>query len=98
MNTPDITTVIGAIVIGLVTIINAVGSYWGRQTARKEHVETIGRALQADRKLDEIHELTNSNLSMVKSQLKEAKERIDKLESLILSISKSKSDSLPDVN
>jgi hypothetical protein len=72
---------------GMVSIVNAIATGWGRaagrQAAQANHEDLVARAEDASDKLDEIHVLTNSNLSDLKVQLAEAKERIDSLEKIL---------------
>lgn len=65
--------IISAVAAALVSIVNAVSAGWGRQEARYS-------AAQATVKLDQIHELTNSNMTALKAQLQAALDRINALE------------------
>lgn len=76
MSTGEIITVIAAVGAALVSLTNAVAAGWGRRRAEVRH-QTV------DRKLDEIHTLTNSNLTLVQNKLKDALVRIDRLEVLL---------------
>lgn len=69
--------IVSAVGAALVSIVNAVGSWWGRQDARVAAVAAIG-------KLDQIHELTNSNMTAIKVQLQIALARIEMLERMFL--------------
>lgn len=73
MTTSDALTLIAATAGALVLVINAIAAGWGRKDARDA-------AASADRKLDQIHDLTNSNLTALKAELKTALERIERLE------------------
>jgi len=82
---------IGAIAGGFVLVINALGQWWGHQDAREAKAQRIeiahtaqATAEVADRKLDVIHDLTNSNMTALKAQLAAALARIDKLENLLV--------------
>jgi hypothetical protein len=81
MTTIEVVTVIAAVAAAIVTIVNAVAAGWGRSAASKERQEIGART---DHKLDEIHTLTNSNLTNVKEQLATALDRIEKLEQLLV--------------
>ncbi len=70
-------TVIAATAAALVSVVNALAAGWGRQEARRV-------AATASTKLDEIHELTNSNMTALKGQLATALARIEALESKLL--------------
>jgi hypothetical protein len=62
VDTTGLILIISTTVTGLVTIINAVSSGWGRD--------------RVDRKLNSIHEQTNGNLSTISDKLDIALERI----------------------
>ncbi len=83
MTSGEIIVVIAAVGTMLVSVVNAVSAGWGRQTTRDAHRDLIKRSQQSDRKLDEIHTLTNGNLSKVNKQLADALERIARLETLL---------------
>jgi len=91
MSASDWAMMIGAVALGIVSIVNALGQYWGRKDAR--FVKAQNDKLQttvdvSDGKLDQIHDLTNSNMSALKDQLEAAMNRIDKLEGLLVERSK----------
>jgi hypothetical protein len=77
-NAAALITVIAATAAALVTVINAVAAGWGRTEAREA-------ATSASAKLDQIHELTNSNMTALKAQLAAALDRINALEERLIS-------------
>lgn len=76
VSAPDWVLIIGAIAGGVVLVINAWGTYFGRKEAREA-------ALTASGKLDVIHRLTNSSMTALKTELETALARIEKLEGLL---------------
>jgi len=88
MSASDWAMVIGAGALGVVSIVNAFGQYWGRKevkTVQAQNEKLQEAATVAGSKLDVIHDLTNSNMTAVKNQLSAALNRIDKLENLLVS-------------
>jgi len=89
MTTGEVLIVIAAGTSSVVSIIGAIAQGWGRAAGREKaaanHQELMVKAADASEKLDEIHVLTNSNLSELKVQLAEAKARIDSLEKTLTS-------------
>lgn len=84
MSVGEIVTVIAASATALVTVVNAVGTYWGRKvrTAKAEagHQDLVTRADQAATKLTEIKTLANGTLAALRQQLADAVARIAVLE------------------
>jgi len=83
MSPSEIIVIISSSTAGIVSIVNAIASGWGRGEIKDKLETTNG-------KLDDIHVLTNSNLTNVKSQLSvalgqlsTALARIEKLETLL---------------
>jgi 5-bromo-4-chloroindolyl phosphate hydrolysis protein len=80
--------IIAAIGVVLVNVVNAYHTNSkvdaARDQARETAILTEETADSTGKKLDEIHELTNSNLSSVNKQLEQANARIEKLEQLLL--------------
>lgn len=74
-------TVIGSLVAGIISIINAVGSL--RHDVEKSEDASKDRGKVINEKLEVIHELTNSNLAAVKADLLIANERISGLQALV---------------
>lgn len=79
----DYVLIIGAVAGGLVLCINAYGTHYGRKEAQEA-------AKVAVEKLDVIHDLTNSSMAALKSELAETKtqwkaalERIARLENML---------------
>lgn len=83
MTVPELLTLIAAGAAALVTIVNAIANGWGRKDARAAADAASVKLDTADKKLDQIHVLTNSNLAAVQDKLKEALGRIDRLEQLL---------------
>jgi cell division septum initiation protein DivIVA len=87
MSASDWAMMIGAAALGIVSIVNAFGQYWGRKdvkTVKAQNEKLQEAANIAGGKLDVIHDLTNSNMAAVKNQLAAALNRIDKLENLLV--------------
>lgn len=85
MTSQEIVTIISAVGIVLVNLVVA----WRASTVAKyERAGAAHKADSASQKLDEIHEQTNSNLTTVKADLAIANNRIEQLESLLVSVSK----------
>ncbi len=83
MTTPEIILIITTTGTALIGVISEIRSGWGRKLVQ-DHAEV------ASVKLDEIHEMTNGNLSRVTAELAQqraistqALERIDRLEQLL---------------
>ena len=79
----EIVLIITTSVTGVVTIINAAG---GAYANMQNNVMRKALDIKADvgiKKLDEIHQLTNSDLTSVQGRLTIALERIDRLELLL---------------
>ncbi len=82
---------VAAIAQAVVTIIKAIADGWGRaavkadvERARVDLADKSARIADVTNgKLDQIHELTNSNLTALKAQLAAALARIDHLETLL---------------
>ncbi len=84
------TVIISTITAGIVSIVNAIGNFWGRSEARQtaSHIKdtvvaTTAKLETADHKLDVIHDLTNSSMTALKAQLATALARIDTLETIL---------------
>jgi hypothetical protein len=87
MTASDVVTIISACSVALVAIIGA----WRVNDKVQTLTDSADRtAHTADKKLDAIHQLTNSNLTTVKTDLAMANERIIKLEGLIQDMAKGK--------
>jgi len=87
MTSTEIIAIIGAVGVVLTQIVTA----WrtdARVQVMKDNVERSAGV--ADKKLDKIHDLTNSNLTTVKTDLTLANDRIAKLESMIQEMTKGK--------
>jgi hypothetical protein len=80
MTSTEIIAIVSAVALACVQIITA----W-RTQAKVEAAQavTAKHDAKADDKLDAIHELTNSNLTAVKTDLTQANDRIAKLEALL---------------
>jgi hypothetical protein len=76
----DVTSIIAAIVAGVVAIIGSLvgGVVTIRNSQRAAEKDRQQKQDSNDKKLDEIHELTNSNLSSVKKELAELRALVDK--------------------
>lgn len=83
MSASDWVMLIGAMAGGIVLVINAFGTYWGRKEVQQVRQEQTDLAATADKKLDVIHDLTNSAMSKLKEQLATALTRIDTLEKML---------------
>lgn len=66
----DVLTIIGAVGAAIVLIINALGTHWGRKEAQVA-------AADQNRKLDVIHDLTNSTMSTLKAALAAAEAALE---------------------
>jgi hypothetical protein len=78
------------LVEALVMLVTAIGAVWAAIKSSKTNskVETLGAeahetAAVANTKMDTIHDLTNSNLTAVKTDLELANQRIEKLNTLV---------------
>ncbi len=76
ISTGEIVIMVSSITAGVVAVINAVGGYWGKQEVVRKQNETLVLGQQ-------IHDLTNGNLTLIKSQLAAALARIEGLEARI---------------
>lgn len=92
-----IVTVLGALVTGTVTVINAVAASRDRSDSKVERKVVKDIVSSTERKADnivektiEIHSMTNSNLTKVTEALSVALEKISGLEKLILSMVEAK--------
>lgn len=63
---------IGAIAVGLVSVVNAIGNHWGRKEARQAAAEASG-------KLEVIHKSTNSRLGKIDKKFEKATREIQRL-------------------
>ena len=84
MTSGEITTIISALTVAIVTIIGRWQT--GAQVLENTAI-TRSAAKKAEDKLNVIHELTNSNLAAVMADLALANDRIAKLEALLLAVS-----------
>jgi len=80
MTATDWVLIIGAVFSGVVLSINAWGTHFGRKEAQAAAATASVERATADRKLDQIHVLTNSNLESVQRNLTDALARIEQLE------------------
>jgi hypothetical protein len=105
MTSQEILTIIAAVGLVLTNLVTAWRTSARIQTLQAVTARTVDNvdekvqdlkdttkaiAARSDEKLDKIHELTNSNLSAVKTDLYIANERIAKLEALIQETMKTK--------
>jgi TolA-binding protein len=72
-------TVISALTGAIVTVVNAVAA------ARRSR-EAVATASDAREKVAEIHTAVNSNLTALKTQLEDANQRVEHLESVITNL------------
>lgn len=79
-STSDVTGIITAIVSGTLLIIGAVAA--AIVQVRNGQQRAAAAQVSNDHKLDEIHQLTNSNLTAVKTELAAAKLEISELRAL----------------
>ena len=84
MTSGEITTIISALTVAIVTII---GRWQTGEQVLENTAITRSAAKKAEDKLNVIHELTNSNLAAVMADLALANDRIAKLEALLLAVS-----------
>lgn len=95
MSTPELIVLIAAIGSALVSVINAIGQFWGRKAGRERAAEQHQEMTQkqevisaklttVDTKVGEVHELANGNLTAMTEQLAAARREISKLEGLLL--------------
>jgi DNA gyrase/topoisomerase IV subunit A len=90
------------LVEALVMFVTAIGAVWAAIKSSKTNskVETLGAeahetAAIADTKLDTIHDLTNSNLSQVKTELELAKREIKDLHGVVSAIAAERPGAVP---
>ena len=74
--TAELVVIIAAIAGAMVQVINAF-----KQSAKTDTIQANTKSLLV--KADEIHDQTNSNLSVVKNDLKQARDQIDSLKDAI---------------
>lgn len=80
----EILTIITASATALVTVVNAIGTYWGRKVRAAKvdagHQDLVTKADAAATKLTEIKTLANGTLAALQLQLADALARIALLE------------------
>lgn len=78
---------IAALTSAIVSIINAIGQFWGRKEGRartkEQHQEISAKLSTVDTKVDEVHTLANGNLEKLNQQLAAARQQIAHLERAI---------------
>lgn len=82
--TTEITTIIGAVFLGISQLINAWVSLQNGAKLTTMSIQDSTTATMSSDKLDIIHRLTNSNLTALKVALIEANTKIERLEKLVL--------------
>jgi shikimate kinase len=90
MTTGEDLILISALTSGIVSIVNAIATGWGRSAGRLKteanHADLVHRAEDASSKLDVIHTQTNSNLTKLNTELAVAQERISSLEKMLTTL------------
>lgn len=80
----ELCVIIPLITANLVLIINAFKTREVKAAVAEIKGELVTRDDVANGKLDQIHTLTNSNMAAVQEKLKNALDRIDRLEELLV--------------
>jgi hypothetical protein len=83
MTATDWVLIITAVFVGIVSVVNAWGTHFGRKEAKAAVQEARDSRHEASGKLDVIHDLTNSSMTALKGELAAALMRIDKLEGML---------------
>ena len=80
ISTPELVVLVAAIASAVVSIINAIGQFWGRKAGR-ERAESNHQEIAE--KITDVKELANGNLARVAKELAAAREQIAALEKMV---------------